>query len=87
MAQNARELPLGIKAGPGVDVGVAQRIGNNLKSDFSSLGSVDSNDFSLQWFIGRVGLYVKVNSFFVRATSTDHRCDKIEDLPRQPCIG
>ena len=87
MAQNARELTLGIKAGPGVDVSMAQRIGNNLESDFTSLRSVDSNDFRLQWFIGRVGLYVKGNSFFVRATSTDHWCDKTEDLPRQLCIG
>ena len=59
MAQNARELSLGVKAGPGVDVSVAQRIGNNLQSDFTSLGSVDSNDFRLQWFIGCVGLNVK----------------------------
>ncbi len=46
VSQNARELPLSIESRPGVNICVAKCISNNLQSNFTSLGRINSNNLS-----------------------------------------
>lgn len=56
VAQNARELALSVKTRPGVDIGVAQGVRDDLQSHLTSLRSINGDDLSLEGLIGGICL-------------------------------
>ena len=56
VAKDARELALSVETRPGVDIGVAQGVCDNLQSHLTGLRRINGNNLSLERLIGGIGL-------------------------------